>query len=180
MLVVEGHRLISVTAIEMVDHKPTGKSFEVILNPGCDIPVDSAKVHGITNEVAADKPAFSAIAKELKEFVGTSPIIITCRTINGLTLDKEFLDMEMKRAGLSPFSDKQWVNVRRWAETMFGKDNASLDKMLDHYKIDRSARDRAGHSATLDAHLLAAVYPLLLADYNKFKNTHATKKLPAP
>jgi DNA polymerase-3 subunit epsilon len=176
LLTAEGHRLVSVTAIELVDRKPTGrKEFEVIINPERDIPADSTKVHGITNDMVADKPVFAAIAKDLKEFIGDDPIIITCRTVDGLTLDIDFLNMEMKKAGLTPFKAEQWVNVRRWSEAMFGSDKATLDKVLDHYKIDRTERDKGGHSATLDARLLAAVYPLLLADYTKFKKTLKTK-----
>jgi DNA polymerase-3 subunit epsilon len=174
-LTAEGHRLVSVTAVEMIDRKLTGREFEVIINPERDIPAETVKIHGITNQAVADKPVFAAIAKSLKEFVGDAPIIITCRTVDGVTLDIDFLDMEMKKAGLAPFKAEQWVNVRRWSEAMFGHDNARLDQVLDHYKIDRSARDKNGHSATLDARLLAAVYPLLLADYEKFKSALKTK-----
>lgn len=180
LLVADGHRLISVTAIEMVDRKPTGKEFAIIINPERDIPADSTKVHGITNEMVRDKPVFAALARSLEAFIGTSPIIITCRTVDGLTLDIEFLNMEMKKSGFAQFKNEQWVNVRRWAEAMFGSGNATLDKVLDHYKLDRTVRDKDGHSATLDARLLAAVYPLLLADYNKFKNTLPAKKPSAP
>lgn len=171
----DGHRLVSVTAVEMIDRKLTGKEFSVIVNPERDIPAETTKIHGITNAMVADKPVFAAIAKDLKEFIGDDPIIITCRIEKGLTLDIDFLDMEMKKAGLTPFKSGQWVNVRPWAEAMFGSENARLDKILDHYKIDRSVRDRDGHSATLDARLLAAVYPLLRADYLKFKKSHKIK-----
>lgn len=179
-MTVEGHRLVSVTAVEMMDRKLTGREFEVIVNPGRAILAEATKIHGITDKMVADKPAFFAIAKDLKKFIGNDHIIITCRTVNGLTLDIDFLDMEMKKAGLTPFKAEQWVNVRRWSEAMLGNDKASLDKVLDHYKIDRSARDKDGHSATLDARLLAAVYPLLLADYNKFKSAPRANRPPAP
>src|SRR4051812_14267928 len=96
LLIADGHRLVSVTAVEMVDRKLTGREFEVIINPERDISADNSKIHGITNEIVADKPIFAAIAKELKEFIGDAPIIITCRTSNGLTLDIEFLKMEME------------------------------------------------------------------------------------
>ena len=171
LLTKEGHRLVSITAVEMIDHKLTGREFEVIINPERDIPAETTKIHGITNAMVAGKPVFATIAKDLKEFIGDSPIIITCRTVGDYTLDIAFLDMEMKKAGVAPFKAEQWVNVRRWSEAMFGNDHASLDKMLDHYKIDRAERDKDGHSATLDSRLLAAVYPKLLADYKKFKKT---------
>jgi DNA polymerase-3 subunit epsilon len=176
-LTADGHRLVSVTAVEMIDRKLTGREFAIIINPERDIPPESTKVHGITDEMVADKPVFADIAKDLKEFIGDAPIVITCQTIKGITLDIDFLDMEMKKAGLKPFKSEQWVNVRRWAEAMFGNENARLDKILDHYKIDRSIRDKDGHSATLDARLLATVYPLLRADYIKFKKQRKIKPL---
>ncbi len=183
-LVADGHRLVSVTAIELVDRKPTGKEFSVIVNPGRDIPAATTKIHGITDEMVKDKPAFPAVAKELQDFIGASPIIITCYTMKDhdggdYVLDIDMLNMEMEKAGLAPFPARQWVNVRRWAEAMFGSDQAHLDNILDRYKIDRSQRDREGHSATLDAQLLAAAYPKLLADYNKFKKQHKPKP-PSP
>lgn len=179
LLTTEGHRLVSVTAVEMIDRKLTGREFEVTINPERDIPAETTKIHGITNAMVADKPVFAEIAKDLKEFIGDSPIIITCRTVGDYTLDIAFLDMEMKKAGVPPFKAEQWINVRRWSEAMFGNDYASLDKMLDHYKIDRSERDKDGHSATLDSRLLAAAYPKLLADYNKFKKAPQAKS-PSP
>ncbi|MBU6474675.1 MAG: DNA polymerase III subunit epsilon [Alphaproteobacteria bacterium] len=182
--VADGHRLVSVTAIELIDRKPTGKEFAVIVNPERDIPAETTKVHGITDEMVKDKPVFAAAAKDLQDFIGASPIIITCHTMKNpdgsdYVLDIDMLNMEMKKAGFKPFPASQWLNVRRWAEAMFGHDEASLNKILDHYKIDRSARDRDGHSATLDAQLLAAAYPKLLADYKKFKKSHRTKP-PSP
>jgi len=173
----DGHRILEVTAVEMIDRKPTGRELHVLVNPDRDIPPDNSKIHGITNEKVADKPFFAAVAKGLRDFIGDSPIIITCRTeADGYVLDKEFLDMEMKNAGFPPFRDEQWVNVRRWSEAMFGNANARLDKVLDHYKIDRSERDKNGHGSTLDARLLAEVYPKLLMDYAKFIESQASSK----
>jgi len=168
----EGHRILEVTAVEMAGRKPTGIELHVMVNPERDIPAEVSKIHGITNDKVADKPFFAQIAKELRDFIGDSPIIITCRTgANGkpnYTLDIAFMNMEMEKAGLPPFKDEQWINVRRWSEAMFGNDKASLDKVLDRYKIDRSERDANGHGSTLDARLLAEVYPKLLNDYMKF------------
>lgn len=165
----DGHRITEVTALELKDGKPTGKEFSVMVNPERDIPAIITEICGITNEDVADKPFFASVAKELREFIGESPIIITCRTDkDGYTLDIAFLNMEMEKAGLPPFKAEQWVNVRRWSEMMFGNENATLDKVLDHYQVSRVERDQDGHGATLDARLLAEVYPRLLSDYTRF------------
>ena len=169
LFVHEGHRIVEIAAIELEGGKPTGREFHVYLNPDVPIMPEITQIHGLTNEFLADKPRFPEIARELRDFIGDSPIVITCRTMdNNYVLDKAFINAEMKEAGFPPFKDEQWVNVRRWSEAMFGNDDASLNKVLDHYKIDRSERDRNGHSATLDARLLSEVYPKLLRDYKQF------------
>lgn len=173
----DGHRLIEMTAIEMVKGVATGRELHILVNPERDIPPETTKIHGITNEMVADKPIFAEFAKEVREFIGNSPIIITCRTdSDGYTLDIAMLNMEMEKAGLPPFKEEQWVNVRRWSEAMFGNDEASLDKILDRYGIDRSERDKNGHGATLDARLLSDVYLKLLEDYTKFTQKAQTVK----
>jgi len=164
-----GHRLVSVAAVELVNGKPTGREVSLLLNPGRPIPPETTKIHGISDAMVQDKPVFADVAKQLKDFIGDAPIVITCRTEAGKTLDIEFLNAEMKQAGAEPFKPAQWVNVRRWSEEMFGAAEARLDRVLDRYGIDRSVRDREGHSALLDAQLLAAVYPRLKADYARFK-----------
>lgn len=164
----DGHRIIDITGVEMEGHRTTGREFRTLINPDRDIPAETTKIHGITNAMVADKPVFAAIAQELRDFIGDAQIVITCRTVEGVTLDMEFLKGEMEAAGFPSFPDEQWLNVRRWSEAMFGADKATLDKILDYYKIDRSERVRHGHGATLDARLLSKVYPKLLKDYTRF------------
>lgn len=180
LLIEDGHRFVEVAAIEMVDGKLTGQVFHTLINPDRDIPDEVVKIHGITNEMVADKPFFAAIAKELRDFIGDAPIVITCRTgKDGYVLDRDMMAMEMKGAGLPPFPDTQWLNVRLWSEAMFGNDEARLDRILDRYNIDRSERDKKGHSAILDAQLLAEVYLRLKADYQAFLSQQSSAK-PTP
>jgi DNA polymerase-3 subunit epsilon len=175
LYVHEGHRIVEIAAVEMKNGKPTGREFHVYLNPDRPISPEISKIHGLTNEFLADKPRFPEIAKELYSFIGNSPIVITCRTEdNGYVLDKAFLSAEMEQAGLPPFKDEQWINVRKWSESMFGDKQATLNKVLDRYKIDRSERDNNGHGALLDARLLAMVYPKLRDDYTKFSSGQKT------
>lgn len=181
-LIREGHRVTEVAVIELIDGAPTGKTFHAYINPERSVPKEVVDAQGksiphpayFPDEFLADKPLFSGIAKELREFIGDATIVITCRTFDGYTLDVEIMNMEMKKAGLSQFKDEQWLNVRRWSEAMFGDDKASLDKVLDRYGVDRSERDAKGHSALLDTQLLSVIYPKLLIDYTKF--LEASKK----
>jgi DNA polymerase III subunit epsilon len=177
LYISRGHRVVEVTALEMVDGKLTGKQFSAIVNPGRHIPEETVRIHGITDEIAAKKPPFAAIAQDLRAFIGNDPIVITCRVKRmGYMLDQAFLDMEMKKAGLQPFKTEQWLNVRPWSQAMFGNDNATLNKVAGHYNIDIKGRGaHTGHSAANDAQLLAAVYPLLKADYARFQQSRAKK-----
>lgn len=161
----EGHRIVEVAAVEVTGHRPTGREFYALVNPERDIPAEVVKVHGIDNEKVADKPPFHKIAADLRQFIGDSPVVITCRTKENYTLDIAFLNMEFERAGQPPVPESQWVNVRRWSENMFGEKSATLDKVLDRYGVSRKERDDNGHSAILDARLLSEVYPRLLKDY---------------
>lgn len=166
LLIADGHRVIEVAVVELLDGKPSGVEYHALVNPDRAIPAEVSAIHGITDDKVADKPAFAAIAQELRQFIANDEIIITCRTKDGYTLDIAFLDMEFEKAGQPKTGAAQWINVRRWSEAMFMDGEATLDAVLDRYKIDRS--NRTQHGALLDARLLAEAYPPLLNDYLRF------------
>lgn len=178
LFVDEGERIVSVGLVELVDGRPSGRTYYQCVNPGRDSHPAALATHRLTTEYLAGFPPFAAVAQDIRDFIGDAPIVITCRTHqrNGAeyTLDQNFITAEMTAAGVTPPPASQWVNVRRLGEQMFGTDNARLDAMLDRYGIDRAARDAQGHGALLDAQLLAEVYPRLKADYAAF-----TAKKPA-
>jgi len=165
LFTAEGHRMVEIAAVEMMGQRPTGREFYALINPGRDIPEDNSKIHGITNEAVKDKPLFAEVAAELRQFIGDSTVVITCRTKDEYTLDIAFMNAELQEAGQPKIPEDQWVNVRRWSETMFGEKAATLDKVLDRYGVSRKERDENGHGALLDARLLSEVYPKLLKDY---------------
>jgi DNA polymerase-3 subunit epsilon len=165
---LEGARLVSIGLLEMIDGKLTGKTLYRIVNPEVTMDDVVISIHHITNEMAQKQPVFAACAKEIRDFIGDSQVIITCRTHDDVTLDIAVLNMEMEKAGLPEIPADQWLNVRRWSEEMFGDKGARLDAILDRYSISRAQRDAEGHGALLDAQLLAEVYPKLLADYTNF------------
>lgn len=173
LFVSEGHRMVEVAIVEMVNRKPTGREFHVLINPDRHIPDEVVKIHHIDDAKVKDAPKFSEIAKELREFIGNDPIIITCRTKDNYTLDIALLNHEMQKAGQPEVPESQWINVRRWSEAMFGDKAATLDKVLDRYGISRKERDENGHGALLDARLLAEAYPRLLKDYMNFSEPQA-------
>lgn len=168
LFTADGHRLVEVGALEMVNGQTTGLEFYALVNPERAIPDEVSKIHGITDAKVAGQPVFAAVADQLRQFIGDDTVVITCRTKDGYTLDIAFLNMEFSKAGVDIVPESQWQNVRRWSEEMFGNDNATLDRVLDHYGISRAERDEKGHGAILDARLLSDVYPSLLKDYIKF------------
>lgn len=181
----EGERIVEVGAVEMIDGKLTGKSFHSYINPERHVPelMKNGKgemiknPNGLTDDFLADKPLFAHIAKELRDFIGDDRVVITCRTsTNNYVLDVAFMNMELTKAGQAEIPDAQWLNVRTWSEAMFGDAEASLNKVLDRYGIDRGTRSDTGHGALLDAQLLAEFYPQLKKDYAAFT---AISKTPA-
>jgi len=172
LYVDEGNRIISVGAVEMIDGKLTDIEIYALCNPERESEEGAFKLHKLTQEYLSQFPPFAAQAQAIRDFIGNSPVIITCRTSerNGATytLDRAFLDMELAKAGVTPIGEEQWINVRRWSEELFGQDGARLDKVLDRYGVNRAERDLKCHGALLDAQLLAAVYPRLKSDYLGF------------
>jgi len=175
LLVSEGHRTLEVAMVEMINGKATGKELHILINPDRHIPEEVVKIHHIDDEKVKDAPKFKDVAQQIRDFIGDDQVIITCRTENGYTLDIDMMNNEFKLAGVREVPVPQWTNVRRWSEEMWGHDKARLDKVLDRYGVSRKERDDNGHGALLDSRLLAAVYPQLQQDYEKF----AAKK-PAP
>jgi DNA polymerase III subunit epsilon len=175
LLISEGHRMVEIALVEMINRKPTGRELHILINPDRDIPAEVVKIHHIDNARVKDSPKFPEVAKEIRDFIGNDPVIITCRTTKeGYTLDVELLNLELKKAGLEEVPSAQWINVRRWSEAMFGDKAATLDKVLDRYAVSRKERDESGHGALLDARLLAEVYPKLLKDYINFSEPQAS------
>ncbi len=177
-------RMVSIALIELVDGKPTGKSLYKLVNPEKLMDDFVISIHHITNEMAQAQPTFGTMAQEIRDFIGDSQVVITCRTEpqggQDVTLDISVLNEAFEREGLPEVPVDQWLNVRRWSEEMFGDKGARLDNVLDHYNVSRAQRDAEGHGALLDAKLLAMVYPLLLADYTKFKAAQGQHKNKPP
>jgi hypothetical protein len=91
----EGHRVIEVAALELVNDLPTGRFFHTLIDPERDIPPDATRVHGFTRADLAGKPLFAAVAAELLAFLGDGQLVA-----HNAAFDFNFLDAEFSRAGL--------------------------------------------------------------------------------
>jgi len=150
----EGHRIIEIGCLELLDRHLTKRNFHCYLNPGRDSEPGAFAVHGLSTEFLTDKPLFKAIADELIDFLKDSQLII-----HNAPFDLAFLDNELK---LTPKKYKkitdycQVLDTLPFARQLHPGQRNSLDALCKRYGIDNSKRDK--HGALLDAELLARVY----------------------
>ncbi|OYY50853.1 MAG: DNA polymerase III subunit epsilon [Methylophilaceae bacterium 17-44-8] len=176
----QGHRVIEIAAVEMINRRPTNNHFHVYLNPEREIDPAAQEVHGITLEFLQDKPLFSAIAEELIAFIHDAELII-----HNAPFDVGFLNAEFGRIGLTPIQticDKITDTLKMAKEARPGQRN-NLDALCRHFGIDNSKRTL--HGALLDAELLADVYMAmtrgqdsLLMDLQQTKEEHLVSLQP--
>lgn len=147
----EGHRIVEIAALELINDLPTGRHFHAEIDPERDIPEDAARIHGLTAERLVGKPRFAAIIKELMAFLGDGPLIA-----HNAPFDFGFLNAEYARLGLPALDQGRMVDTLALAKQRFPGMPNSLDALCRRFSIDLSARTT--HNALLDCRLLAAVY----------------------
>src|SRR5271165_390168 len=95
----DGHRIVEIGCVELIDHLPTGLTFHRYLNPERLVPVESQRVHGLTDEFLADKALFATIVDEFEAFLGDAPLVI-----HNASFDLKFLNAELHRVMRPPLS----------------------------------------------------------------------------
>ena len=152
----QGHRVIEIGAIEIVDRKKTGRHFHEYMKPDREVDSAAMEVHGISNTFLADKPEFSAVADAFLEFVDGAELII-----HNAAFDVSFIDYEfglLKRTGVLT-ARCQVTDSLALARHLHPGQKNSLDALCRRYEVDNSARQL--HGALLDAEILADVYLLM-------------------
>lgn len=151
--VEQGHRIIEVGCIELVNRRATGNHYRRFVNPERKVDEGAVKVHGITDEFLADKPVFSEIAEDLWNWLGGDELII-----HNAAFDVGFLDAEFRRCQIGEPLAKvcKITDTVAMARKLHPGQKANLDALCRRYEIDNSRRDY--HGALLDAQLLADVY----------------------
>lgn len=148
---LEGHRIIEIAAIEIVNLMPTGNVFHTLIDPERDVPPEAARVHGFTRADLEGKPLFPAVAEEMLKFLGDSPIIA-----HNAPFDFKHLDAELVRAKRKPLDPARMIDTLALARNAFPGAQNSLDALCRRFMIDLS--QRTTHNALLDVKLLAEVY----------------------
>ena len=147
----EGHRIIEIAAIELMNLLPTGRSFHTLLNPERDIPADASRIHGMTSRDVENAPLFAAQVDAWLDFMADAPIIA-----HNAPFDFMHLDAELKRIGRPALPTQRMVDTLALAKTRFPGMPNSLDALCRRFDIDLS--ERTTHNALLDVKLLAKVY----------------------
>jgi DNA polymerase-3 subunit epsilon len=154
-----GHRIIEIGCIEIVNRRPTGRTFHHYINPEREIDQGALEVHGITAEFLQGKPRFADVAEELMTFVSGAELVI-----HNAAFDVAFLDYELaKCAAKEPALGSRKVSAEcrvldtlALARSMHPGQRNNLDALCKRYEIDNSHREL--HGALLDARILADVY----------------------
>ena len=149
----QGHRIIEVAAVEMINRRPTKNHFHYYLNPEREIDPAAQEVHGISVDFLQDKPMFAAIAQELLDFISDAELII-----HNAPFDLGFLNAELGRIGLTLVEancDKITDTLKMAKQSRPGQRN-NLDALCRHFGINNAKRTL--HGALLDAEILAEVY----------------------
>ena len=155
--VSDGHRIIEIGAVELVDRRLTGNNYHQYINPEREIDAGAVEIHGITSEFLADKPFFNQVAQDFVSYMEGADELI----IHNAPFDVGFLNAELDRAGLK----LKIANMCKVSDSLAlarskypGKRN-SLDALCDRLEINNSHRTL--HGALLDSEILADVFLLL-------------------
>jgi len=147
----EGHRLVEIGCVEMMQGVRTGRTWHRYLNPERDVPREAERVHGLSTAFLRDKPVFGFIADELLAFLGDDRIVA-----HNADFDLGFLNAELAGIGRAPLPAGRAVDTAAMARRLFPGQRASLDALCARFGIDTTARSK--HGALVDAELLAQVY----------------------
>jgi DNA polymerase-3 subunit epsilon len=150
----QGHRIIELGCVELVDRRATGHNFHQYLQPDREIDARAEEVHGISNAFLADKPRFPDVLPDLLAYVKGSELII-----HNAPFDVGFLNSELARAGTDWGRIEDYCGITdtlEMARRLHPGQRNSLDALCARYRIDHTRRDK--HGALLDAEILADVY----------------------
>jgi DNA polymerase-3 subunit epsilon len=147
----EGHRIVEIGCVELIDHFPTGKSFQTYLNPERLVPIESQRVHGLSDEFLGDKPLFAAVVEEFLAFIGDAPLVI-----HNAGFDIRFINAELARTGHPLIPLARAVDTIEIAKRKIPGARYSLDELCKRFGVDLTARSK--HGALLDADLTAQIY----------------------
>jgi len=151
----QGHRMVEIGCIELVNRIPSGQTFHRYINPERDIPQEVVAIHGIDGERVKNEKIFAEIAEDLVAFLGDAPLVA-----HNASFDLGFINAELDRCGRPSIGRERLVDTLLLARRKYPGGSNRLDDLCTRYHIDNSRRTK--HGALLDAELLAEVYVELI------------------
>jgi len=149
----QGHRIIEIAGVEVINRRITRNHFHVYLNPDREIDPAAQEVHGITLEFLQDKPRFGDVVDEFLDFVKDGELVI-----HNAPFDVGFLNSELGKIDRPKIesSTGNIIDTLKMAKEMRPGQRNNLDALCRHFGVNNSKRTL--HGALLDAELLADVY----------------------
>lgn len=153
----QGHKIVEIGCVELVNRKLTGRHYHQYINPEREVDEQAVEIHGLTNNFLTDKPVFSKIADEFLEFIKGAELII-----HNAPFDVEFINVEFERLGRGfdkVESHCGIIDTLVMARQKHPGQRNNLDALCQRYAVDNSQRDL--HGALLDSEILADVYLMM-------------------
>ena len=147
----QGHRLVELGCIELLNRIPTGATFHAYLNPDRDMPAEAFAIHGLSSEFLKGHKRFHEVVDDFLAFIGDAPLVI-----HNASFDHGFLCAELKRVERALIARERLVDTLFLARRKHSVGPYNLDALCARYGIDNSRRTK--HGALLDAEILAEVY----------------------
>ena len=147
----DGHRIVELGAVEMVNRVVTGRTFHTYIDPERPMPKDAQAVHGLSTAFLTGQPVFEMVINDFLGFIEDSPLVA-----HNATFDMEFLNWELKRARLPIIPHSRAIDTLELSRRINPGAKHTLDALCGRYGIDLSGRTK--HGALVDAELLARVY----------------------
>lgn len=151
----DGHRIVEIACVEMIDGRKTGEIFHTYVNPRREVPEEAFRIHGLSTEFLKDKPIFDHVAHKFLAFIKDAKLVI-----HNAAFDVKFLNYELGILGLSQLSLPEIVDTLAIARKKFPGGQNSLDALCKRFSIDLSKRTK--HTALIDTELLCDVYVELM------------------
>jgi DNA polymerase-3 subunit epsilon len=153
----EGHKIIEIGAVEVINRRLTGNNFHVYLKPDRLVDPEAFGVHGIADEFLLDKPTFADVADEFLDYIRGAELVI-----HNASFDIGFMDYEFSKLNRGIPKTETFCKITdslALARKMFPGKRNSLDALCSRYEIDNSKRTL--HGALLDSQILADVFLLM-------------------
>lgn len=147
----DGHRIVEIGALEIVDRVPTGRTYHTYVDPCRAMPRDAEGVHGLSTAFLTGQPTFEMVIDDFLAFIGDAPLVA-----HNAMFDFGFLNWELKRAGLPMLHESRMIDTLELSKKRHPGAKHSLDALCQRYGIDLSGRTK--HGALIDAELLARCY----------------------